>query len=254
MTHNPLNLKLMLVGVALLSTLHAQGRGIRLLGTEAGRPGKLVTGAPYSADISNETTRTLPDGNTIHQLSSGHVYRDSQGRTREEAPLQALGAAAQGTSAPRLAFISDPVASTSYVLDMVKHAATRTAWRQTPGRGPANFSARRPHADGANIKRESLGTQVMGGLVVEGTRTTNTIPAGQIGNAQAISIVSERWYSPDLQVVVYSKRSDPRQGDTVYQLTNISRSEPAASLFAVPADYPLTDAQAHMRGRGPGVQ
>lgn len=33
------------------------------------------------------------------------------------------------------------------------------------------------------------------------------------------------------------KRSDPRMGDTVFQLTNIQRAEPATTLFQVPADY-----------------
>jgi len=37
-----------------------------------------------------------------------------------------------------------------------------------------------------------------------------------------------------------SKRSDPRFGDTTYTLTNIQRQEPAASLFAVPSDYTVT--------------
>ncbi len=74
---------------------------------------------------------------------------------------------------------------------------------------------------------------------MEGTRSTRTIAAGQIGNEKPIEIVSESWFSPDLKTVVYSKRSDPRSGDMIYSLTNISRSEPDASLFAVPADYKL---------------
>ncbi len=86
-------------------------------------------------------------------------------------------------------------------------------------------------------KRESLGSKVIEGVMVEGTRTTRTIAAGEIGNDKPIEIVSESWFSPDLKTVVYSKRSDPRTGDMIYSLTNISRSEPEASLFTVPADY-----------------
>jgi len=40
-----------------------------------------------------------------------------------------------------------------------------------------------------------------------------------------------------LQVVVLSKHTDPRMGDHLYRLTNISRAEPAKALFEVPADY-----------------
>ena len=90
--------------------------------------------------------------------------------------------------------------------------------------------------------------QTINGLSAQGTRYSRTIPAGQIGNANPITIVNERWYSPDLQVVVKSVRNDPRLGQTTYTLTNIQRTEPAASLFTVPSDY--TVKQANMRGRG----
>jgi len=56
-----------------------------------------------------------------------------------------------------------------------------------------------------------------------------------------MEIVSERWYSPELQVVVLSKHRDPRMGENVYRLTNINRSEPARSLFETPADYTITE-------------
>ena len=88
---------------------------------------------------------------------------------------------------------------------------------------------------------ESLGTQFMEGLAVEGTRTTVTIPAGQIGNERPINIVSERWFSQDLKVLVMSRQSDPRFGETTYRLTNLTRAEPAAHLFEIPADFTLVD-------------
>jgi hypothetical protein len=85
--------------------------------------------------------------------------------------------------------------------------------------------------------KESLGKQVFDGVEAEGTRTTHTIPAGEIGNEQPINIVSERWYSPELQMTVMTRHFDPRLGESTYRLTNISRNEPARSLFEVPADY-----------------
>jgi hypothetical protein len=91
------------------------------------------------------------------------------------------------------------------------------------------------------VNRESLGTQTIEGVQAEGTRITFTIPAGKIGNERPIVTVNERWYSPELQAVVMSKNLDPRTGDTIYRLTNISRSEPDASLFQVPADYTIKE-------------
>jgi hypothetical protein len=91
-------------------------------------------------------------------------------------------------------------------------------------------------ASGA-LKVDSLGTQVINGVSAEGTRTTRTIAAGEIGNSAPIQIVSERWYSPDLQTVVQSTRTDPRFGTTTFSLSNIQKTEPAGTFFAVPADY-----------------
>lgn len=88
---------------------------------------------------------------------------------------------------------------------------------------------------------EQLGTKVVEGVQAEGTRTTLTIPSGQIGNDKPIQIVDEVWRSPELQVIVHSEHSDPRMGSTVYSLQNISRSDPSPTLFQVPADYTVKD-------------
>jgi TonB family protein len=85
--------------------------------------------------------------------------------------------------------------------------------------------------------KESLGRQSIEGVMAEGTRETVTIPAGAVGNERAINVVTERWYSPELQTVVMTRHSDPRFGETTFRLTNINRSEPAASLFEVPPDF-----------------
>jgi hypothetical protein len=88
---------------------------------------------------------------------------------------------------------------------------------------------------------EDLGSQTMEGVAVTGKRTTRTIPAGEIGNEKPLIIVTEVWTSPDLQTVVYSKRSDPRVGEQTFQLTNIVRGEPDPSLFVVPSDFKIID-------------
>src|SRR6185437_1733216 len=93
-----------------------------------------------------------------------------------------------------------------------------------------------------NAKTEDLGQQTIQGVVAQGHRTTITIPAGQMGNERPIEIVNETWYSPELQTTVMSKRSDPRFGDSTYQLTNIERAEPDPMLFQVPSDYKVEDA------------
>jgi hypothetical protein len=90
-------------------------------------------------------------------------------------------------------------------------------------------------------KEESLGTQTMEGVEVEGTRYTTTIPAGEIGNELPINIVTEKWYSQELRQVIFLKTTDPRFGETVYRLTNISRNNPDRSLFDIPSDYTIKE-------------
>ena len=90
-------------------------------------------------------------------------------------------------------------------------------------------------------KKESLGKQFIEGVEADGTRSTVTIPPGEIGNERAIEIVSERWYSAELQTVVMTRHSDPRFGETTYKLTNISRTEPDRSLFELPGGYTLKE-------------
>lgn len=92
-----------------------------------------------------------------------------------------------------------------------------------------------------NVQTESLGKQLVEGVEAEGTRTTRTIPAGEIGNEQPIQIVSERWYSPELQVTVMTRQSDPRVGETTYRLTNINRADPDRALFEIPAGYTVRE-------------
>jgi hypothetical protein len=91
--------------------------------------------------------------------------------------------------------------------------------------------------------KEDLGSQVLEGVTANGTRSITVIPAGAVGNEQAITILSEQWFSPDLEMLIMTKHSDPRVGETTYRLTNVTRGEPDRSLFQVPADYSVRERQ-----------
>ena len=129
------------------------------------------------------------------------------------------------------------MAGSSYALDTTRKTATKSAW-QRAGRGLAAKSM--ANAGGA-VMEESLGRQTMEGVPADGTRTTRVIPAGQMGNEQPITIVTERWYSPDLQIYLLTRHTDPRAGETVTRLTNLTRGEPTHALFEVPADFKVTE-------------
>jgi hypothetical protein len=227
---------------------------------------RVTPGAPYTADAVTESTQVLGDGNRISRKSLTRVYRDGEGRTRREEVNEA------GTVVS--VSIVDPVAHVSYVLQ----PQTRTAYREAGQirfmamRSKVEAGADRlsdappppppppPPASGAllrtpapemrmrvqsrapevgDVTHEDLGQQDVEGVSATGTRISTMFPAGAIGNLQPLKVVSEQWFSPDLQLLVLTKHSDPRSGETTYRLQNIVRAEPDRSLFSVPADYTL---------------
>lgn len=217
--------------------------GVELLGFEGGHGRRVVKGAPFSATAVTERTQLLADGNRISRTTSVALFRDSEGRFRREVTLPAIGPLAASGKSPRFISISDPVAGARYML----HPDEKTAHKLTRGAREHRFHGERfqkrvpgPESEG-NLQKEQLGTQMIEGVSAEGTRVTRTVPAGQIGNEKPIVVVSERWYSPELQMVVMTKRSDPRFGTTTYQLTKIQRTEPSPSLFEVPSDYTVKE-------------
>jgi hypothetical protein len=242
----------------------------KFVAPEAMIPGKVVKGAPYSATAVTETVQTLADGNRITQSISSLLARDSEGRTRREQSLPAIGPLTSEGPAPKLVTINDPVSGSTYVLDDQTKTArklrndgplaitgqnvqyqrmVRVEGQSAPPQGGGEVvMIRKLGAAGASAepgtesKQEKLGQTTIEGVMADGVRTTTVLPAGAIGNERPITMTDERWYSPDLQTTVLSKHSDPRMGETTFRLTNISRSEPAANLFQVPSDYETVDA------------
>ncbi|MFN0121244.1 MAG: hypothetical protein ACKV2V_12160 [Blastocatellia bacterium] len=120
-----------------------------------------------------------------------------------------------------------------------KQGETATMTLKTAGKPAGEYTVvARKKRQGTTV---SLGKQMIEGVMCEGERTTMTIAPGSIGNDLPINIVSEEWYSPELQVFVMTKQSDPRHGETTYRLTSINRGEQARALFEVPSHYTLRD-------------
>jgi hypothetical protein len=209
---------------------------------EGGPRENTVTGAPFSASFSTQTTQVLSDGNQIQRSATGSLARDSQGRTRRDMTLPAIGQwAVSGGAAPHAVFINDPVTGAHYILHPDQKVADKmSASPNHKGNGQAHKGR-----ESENVTTTPLGTQMINGVSATGTRYTRTIPVGGIGNVKPIQIVTERWYSSDLQTNVMTKRTDPVRGDTVFQLTNIQRQEPAATLFQVPSDYSVQEGHGH---------
>jgi hypothetical protein len=232
----------------------------------------LVKGSPFSADSVTEHVQRLGDGNRIVRKSTAQLFRDAEGRTRREHALtRGAGALAPDGREPRLIVINDPVAQVNYLVDTARGTVRRM--QVPPGMaeararamgGESSFgvlmptsAAHRRRAQGdeapppAPPKRERLEAQSIEGVLAEGTRVTVTIPAGEFDNEQPFEITHETWYSPELQMVVLLKHNDPRFGETVFRLTNITRAEPAPELFSPPQGLRAVDGREPFPGRPP---
>jgi len=199
---------------------------------------KVVKDSPFSAQAVTMSRQQLVDGNRITHQTTAFIARDSDGRTRREQR--------PSTGSVSVVFIQDPLAGVVYVLDPQAHSARKIvmAMRETDSSAEIPKSALiagNGRADRSNIRSEDLGSQIIEGFVVQGVRLTRLLAAGQNGNERPLEIVSEAWYSDELQTLVMSKNFDPRVGETTYQLTDIKRGEPSRALFEVPTDYLIRD-------------
>jgi hypothetical protein len=245
-------------GVARRPVTQVEGIQLELARVPLGAPP--IKGAPYSADVITESVQMLPDGNRISRRTTGRVYRDGEGRVRREENRADSSVGA---------FIIDSVAGVSYALDSTSRIAAKTPLAvgsalmkkvEALGVGaltPEQLEKRRSIEAGVKAKvaggrveagrvveqhaTENLDARMIEGVRAEGHRTTTIIPVNAIGNDLPITITSEEWTSPDLQVLVTTLHSDPRSGDSSYRLVNIVRAEPDASLFQIPPDYTVKE-------------
>ncbi len=201
--------------------------------------GGVVKGHPFSATEENRSSQVLGNGARIENKTSTKLFRDFDGRTRTEN--------ADGTIV-----IVDPVGGFRATLNSKTKTGTRNAARGTAFGAvvSANLRTARISDTGTEL-RENLGVQSVNGVSARGERVTVTIPKGDIGNDRELKVITERWTSEDLQMLIKSVNTDPRYGDTAYELTGISLSAPAPSLFQIPSDYTIT--QPFGRGKGSGA-
>lgn len=266
----------------------AHARAVALAGPLMIHEGKIVKNAPYSAQAVSEKVQSLPDGNQITVRNVTTFYRDSAGRTRRDmagddgelrnitirdadgvtyilrprdktatrigAPRE-MAAAARDKARERIEQLRKegklPPDAAGREAIIVKRVERVTG---EAGHGFGHLGTRIAGAFGDRawsskaVTRE-LGSREVGGVKAEGKMRTYEIPAGALGNRNPIVVTHETWYSPELQVTVYIRHSDPRTGDNTYRLENLKREEPAASLFALPSDYTVTDARVRMEMR-----
>ncbi len=201
--------------------------------------GKVVTGIPLTAQIVVKHENTLADGNHILRTTETTLYRDSQGRVRREITVD-VGTPTTGAVKHTIITINDPVSGSRYMLDPTDKTARKMP--SPHGHGP---HSNRPAGDmvkktlSKSVQQDQLGTKTIDGFQATGERVTRTIAAGEIGNEKPIEVVTERWFSADLQLPLLITHTDPLIGTATTKVTSVTRGEPDASLFQVPSDYKI---------------
>jgi hypothetical protein len=179
-----------------------------------------VVGTPFSGNVRMDEATQLPGGVTLmHKVRIWRVFRDSQGRTRDESGLSLdFGVLHQSFE------ITDPVAGYVYKVDAKRPMAERRKLAPVRSVRPSEFTP------ASYTEETSLGVKSMLGYSVNGSRR----PSPTRG------VVTESWWSSDLDVVLASKTTGAGpESETL--VTNIVRAEPDAALFQIPAGYTIVD-------------
>ncbi|MGA2217562.1 MAG: hypothetical protein ABSG51_05725 [Terracidiphilus sp.] len=205
-----------------------------------GDDGSVVLGQPLEGVEKIVEVKPLADGTTITKRVEERKWRDAEGRFRKEATQVQEG----GEAVYHRATILDPVNNTVTTLDLDNKEATVI---HLPEEGPGMLH---PYVDlfykpmegmpGMEVKFEELRRKEFAGVSAIGRRVTRTRPPGTIGNDRTIVSVSERWWSPELKLLLYSSMDDPREKLT-REVTQLDRGEPDPSMFTVPSDFSVRD-------------
>ena len=243
------------------STIHrdSEGRTRReqtLGGVGPWQAGEPVTTINIHDPVANKTYMLDPAARTARELRPFRMaFADAQGFARATA-IEAANTVITANAEPPATFnvpVPPPTGGGAGTSVTVVRRTDNTEAVQVFAAGavvatPPDFAG----AVGAYEPGEDLGEQVLEGLLVQGTRMTDTIPAGAMGNERPIEIVTERWYSKDIDAMVLQRFFDPRFGETIYRLVNVVRGEPSPDLFQVPQGYELTVADGPQLRTFPG--
>ena len=226
-------------------TAHAPDGGVRQTLQSINVPP--LTNAPFTAVVTTEWTKLLPDGSQATTANRRTIARDSSGRIFEERRYFAPNGDTRETQLSNLQYM-DPNRHEAYdCIPAEKICYVRPYRRLALTKMPNNIGG--PEAcgcggpeGGTSVKQEALGQKTMENVEVVGSREIVTLPVGRFGNDRPEPVVKEFWYAPRLGLNLIVKRFDPRSGIQNFAVDHVSLSEPDTRMFQPPSDYQVVRA------------
>ena len=222
--------------------------GVGILITVITGPGPHLK-VPFTAVIKETFDQKLADGNSIHGTVRYRIARDSAGRTMSEMPSSCYTGEDGHRHQSYQVTVYDQSTNTneSWVLSGDQRRIATIFHMPTPQRpSQAEIAAMTPNAHVRQAamsewQTEKLGTREFQGLSATGTRRTQTIAAGEEGNALPLVMIDESWISRDLNVTLMAIRDDPRRGRTTAEIEELHQGEPDPAIFSPPEGYFIKD-------------
>lgn len=198
------------------------------------------TGLPYSAKETRTDIKKKIDGTTTDYTQVQLVWRDADGRTRNEM----IWTKSREELKKHFVTVYDPVQSvhwtwhTGGLSAKVAHERPFLERERSP-RCPAPPTPEAKSSPG-DFTVEFLPPTTINGIPVVVNRNTKVVPAGKTGNDHEFTIAQEWWISTDLGVVMRRMHEDP-SGKVVVELSDVNRSAPDPALFRVPEGYEVRE-------------
>jgi hypothetical protein len=205
--------------------------------------------APFTAVVKETFDQKLADGNSIHGTVRYRIARDAAGRAMFEMPTSCyIGEDGRRHQAYRVNVFDRTInTNESWELSGGQSKIATIFHMPTPQR-PSQAEIAAMTASGhvrqptmPQWQTEQLGTREFQGVSATGTRQTQTIPAGEEGNALPLIVVNESWISRDLNVTLMTIRDDPRRGRTTAEIEELHQGDPDPAIFSPPEGYIVRD-------------
>jgi hypothetical protein len=197
-----------------------------------------ISEVPLTAVVKLEHTHVGSDGKRISVEAIETIARDTHGRMYRDVWKREP---ASGKLSLLAIDFYEPAINTYTTIDPI----FKTFWIGRLDRQPAIFGDGffyDPHDDGSPASQlphgKDIGIETLHGVPVHHIREIDPV---RNNSAEQTKVTREYWYSDDLRMNLASRLNDPKAVFQTMTVTQLTRKEPDASIYKVPAGYRRVD-------------